>query len=773
MKITCPACNANYRLPDDRIQGKNRIFRINCKRCGAEIRVRGVETEEDSGRTTLPFALDLPAPASTAAAAAPAQVWFAGIEGKQVGPLTEAEVTDHIQAHRLNADDLVWRKGFAAWTAVKEVPPFDEIVAEVAAAAAGAPKTEKRSPRRAQTLELSAAMIELLVKLDGQSDAAADAPPLVVEPPQLPAAETAARVEVAAAKPAAKPATQTVAIAGDRAAAEAAEQVVQTLVAPAPRADDAQPRKVVPPAVEPAPAKAAQADDGAAARGQTRGSGSRDARPAPEPKRDARPATETRPVADARPAVDSKRGAVATPGRQAPLAPDSGVTVATVAPRAPAGAQAAAARPTQTERKSPAMLIGGGVAALAIIGGVIFAVVRTPAPGTPAPQTNEVASAAAGASEIPAGDQQAQAAAQAAASVPGTAPTAAGSEVAVAPVDPAAAPGAPAAAPPAAAPAPAAPAVAAAAPTPALPAPAAASAPAGQQAQATPPPPPPPVGAKGVVPAAAPVKPVEAAAPVANPKTAPVVAPPSDDEIDRLLARNKEKAAKAEKEEAARQAKAAKAEAAQKAEAAKAEKARKEKESSAAKASAKADAARKAKEAEAAKKAAKEEAARKAKEAEAAKKAAKEDAARKAKEDAAAKKASAASGGDDEIDRILAAQKNKEKDKTKKTAPADTEDEPTANTGGLDQAQVNGIAARANQKVMRCYMLHGDVDSGEDTIKVTLYVNGDGSVGVAKVIGKHANTAVGTCVVAAVKALTFPQSSGTSKKYTVRYTVGI
>ena len=44
MKITCPACNANYRLPDERLQGKNRIFKINCKKCGAEIRVRGVET---------------------------------------------------------------------------------------------------------------------------------------------------------------------------------------------------------------------------------------------------------------------------------------------------------------------------------------------------------------------------------------------------------------------------------------------------------------------------------------------------------------------------------------------------------------------------------------------------------------------------------------------------------------------------------------------------------------------------------------------------------
>ena len=184
MKISCPACNAKYRIPDDRVRGKNRVFRISCKKCDSEIRVRGIATQQDVGRTTMPFNLEMP----DTAPATPQRVWFAGIGGKQVGPLTEQEVLDHIAGGRLSADDLVWRKGFGAWTPVREVSAFQAKVNETDAAPQSAQPA--RSPRRSQTLELSAAMIELLVKLDAQQgaesdDSAADMPD--AEPPSLPA----------------------------------------------------------------------------------------------------------------------------------------------------------------------------------------------------------------------------------------------------------------------------------------------------------------------------------------------------------------------------------------------------------------------------------------------------------------------------------------------------------------------------------------------------------------------------------------------------------
>ncbi len=192
MKISCPACNARYRIPDDRVKGKNRIFKVKCKRCGSTVRVRGLATDGDLGRQTMPFNLQMPEPA----AATPQRVWFVGIDGKQVGPLTEQEVIEHIGAARLGPDDLMWRKGFSAWTPVREVAPFHDLVAASAPSVAQ-PAGKKHRPRRAQTLELSASMIELLVKLDERTDhgADADAPADGSQPPELPDGEPAAEAE--------------------------------------------------------------------------------------------------------------------------------------------------------------------------------------------------------------------------------------------------------------------------------------------------------------------------------------------------------------------------------------------------------------------------------------------------------------------------------------------------------------------------------------------------------------------------------------------------
>ncbi|MBI5607636.1 MAG: zinc-ribbon domain-containing protein, partial [Deltaproteobacteria bacterium] len=258
MKITCPACNAKYSLPDERVQGKNKVFKIPCKRCGAEIRVRGLETAEEVGRTTLPFALDLP----PQQAAAPVPIWFAGIDGKQVGPMTEAEVVEHITAGRLGAADLVWRKGFTAWTPVKDVAPFDDMVSAAPGVPTPDPAATKKSPRRAQTLELSAAMIELLVKLDGQQGSEPELPPDLgtVEPPNLPPLEPEPTVVAARPTPAK---TQAPRVAGDAKAAAALDDV-ETAVSPVPpRPVDSQPAvrtsEPVAAAAKPAESRAASA----------------------------------------------------------------------------------------------------------------------------------------------------------------------------------------------------------------------------------------------------------------------------------------------------------------------------------------------------------------------------------------------------------------------------------------------------------------------------------------------------------------------------------
>jgi membrane protease subunit (stomatin/prohibitin family) len=52
----------------------------------------------------------------------PAEQWFLGVAGKQVGPLDAAGLRAEAAAGRLTPDTLVWRSGMAAWAAARGIP---------------------------------------------------------------------------------------------------------------------------------------------------------------------------------------------------------------------------------------------------------------------------------------------------------------------------------------------------------------------------------------------------------------------------------------------------------------------------------------------------------------------------------------------------------------------------------------------------------------------------------------------------------------------------
>lgn len=126
-------------------------------------------------------------------------------------------------------------------------------------------------------------------------------------------------------------------------------------------------------------------------------------------------------------------------------------------------------------------------------------------------------------------------------------------------------------------------------------------------------------------------------------------------------------------------------------------------------------------------------------------------------------------GGMDDIDKLLAAQrKKKQAAKAVASAPIGS----TSKRGKLSQAEVSGIAGKARGSVMKCYLLHADVDGSNETIKVKLRVQGSGTVQTARVLGKYGKSEVGKCISAAVKKLVFPATGATTASYTVRYAVG-
>lgn len=73
-----------------------------------------------------PTAVPVAAPATVPVAAPPplpgTTQWYAGVDGKQVGPLSAVEVQARLAAGTLTTGTLVWRDGLAAWTPLAEVP---------------------------------------------------------------------------------------------------------------------------------------------------------------------------------------------------------------------------------------------------------------------------------------------------------------------------------------------------------------------------------------------------------------------------------------------------------------------------------------------------------------------------------------------------------------------------------------------------------------------------------------------------------------------------
>jgi predicted Zn finger-like uncharacterized protein len=128
MKIVCDACQAKYSIADDKIQGK--AFKIRCKKCGHIIVVK--TGGEGAAASSAPAAASDKLKASSASAPAADQgAWHVVVDGEQVGPLTEAEVKDRLRQGQINSDTLVWKEGFADWSALSTVPELAAVLARI------------------------------------------------------------------------------------------------------------------------------------------------------------------------------------------------------------------------------------------------------------------------------------------------------------------------------------------------------------------------------------------------------------------------------------------------------------------------------------------------------------------------------------------------------------------------------------------------------------------------------------------------------------------
>lgn len=58
-----------------------------------------------------------------------APTYYVAIDGKQTGPLSEAELTQLIIQKQVNKDTLAWMPGMAAWQPVEKVPAILKVIA--------------------------------------------------------------------------------------------------------------------------------------------------------------------------------------------------------------------------------------------------------------------------------------------------------------------------------------------------------------------------------------------------------------------------------------------------------------------------------------------------------------------------------------------------------------------------------------------------------------------------------------------------------------------
>ena len=107
MKIVCQSCSANYKIADEKVQGK-KVFKIKCKKCGEDILVRGTDLPAEAPPTEDPNQ-------------GYEAVWHAVVNGDQQGPYTAEQIQAMFAEGTIDVETYVWREGFEGWLPVNQV----------------------------------------------------------------------------------------------------------------------------------------------------------------------------------------------------------------------------------------------------------------------------------------------------------------------------------------------------------------------------------------------------------------------------------------------------------------------------------------------------------------------------------------------------------------------------------------------------------------------------------------------------------------------------
>jgi predicted Zn finger-like uncharacterized protein len=148
MKIACQSCGAKYSIADDKVQGK-KVFKIKCKKCGADIIVRGDQAapgDQPSADVSAGLAAvgadQFPEDEATRVVGGGGDndpIWHAAIDDNNTGPFSISQLKQYVASGQVNGETSVWKDGFADWKPLKDVPELAVQLLSGAPAATPAP----------------------------------------------------------------------------------------------------------------------------------------------------------------------------------------------------------------------------------------------------------------------------------------------------------------------------------------------------------------------------------------------------------------------------------------------------------------------------------------------------------------------------------------------------------------------------------------------------------------------------------------------------------
>ena len=118
MNITCDSCQARYTIPDEKVTGEGRVFKVPCKQCGAEIVVQGIPESEATPAVTTPAA----------------DAWYYAVGQDRQGPVSRENLAALIGSGTITSATYVWCDGMEDWSVLGDVDELQGLLSQGAAA---------------------------------------------------------------------------------------------------------------------------------------------------------------------------------------------------------------------------------------------------------------------------------------------------------------------------------------------------------------------------------------------------------------------------------------------------------------------------------------------------------------------------------------------------------------------------------------------------------------------------------------------------------------